>query len=94
MNIAEYSRHAEDIEKFRSATWASADCIAVVCPLCQSDLDIRQKGLTSPSGAPYAIPVIYLTQLIGIALGAQPDVLGMEKLMIDAVPLVRAKGLL
>ena len=81
-------------EILQSATRASADCIAVVCPLCQSNLDIRQKGLTSPSGAPYAIPVIYLTQLIGIALGARSGALGMEKLMIDAMPLLRAKGLL
>lgn len=78
----------------KSATRASADCIAVVCPLCQSNLDIRQKGLTDPSGASYAIPVIYLTQLIGIALGAQSGALGMEKLMIDAEPLFKAKGLL
>jgi heterodisulfide reductase subunit B len=55
---------------------------------------MRQKGLTNPSGAPYAIPVIYLTQLIGLALGAPSAALGMEKLMIDAGPLLRAKGLL
>lgn len=81
-------------EILQSATQASADCIAVVCPLCQSNLDVRQKGLNNPSGAPYAMPVIYLTQLIGIALGAQSDALGMEKLMIDARPLLQAKGLL
>jgi len=81
-------------EILQSATRASAECIAVVCPLCQSNLDVRQKGLNNPSGAPYALPVIYLTQLIGVALGAQSDALGMEKLMIDAGPLLRAKGLL
>jgi heterodisulfide reductase subunit B2 len=80
-------------EILKSATRASADCIAVVCPLCQSNLDIRQKDLTSPSGTPYAMPVVYLTQLIGIALGAQSGALGMEKLIIDAGPLLRAKEL-
>ena len=81
-------------EILESAARASADCIAVVCPLCQSNLDIRQKGLTNSSGAPYAMPVIYLTQLVGIALGAPSTALGMEKLMVDAEPLLRTKGLL
>ncbi len=80
-------------EIFKSATRASADCIVVVCPLCQSNLDIRQGELVGPSGGPYSMPVIYLTQLMGIALGAQTGTLGLDKLMVDAGALLRAKGL-
>lgn len=77
---------------FDSAKEAGADCIAVVCPLCQSNLDIRQKGLKDASGKPYDIPILYLTQLMGIAFGARLDDLGMEKLMVDPFPLLKEKA--
>ncbi len=81
-------------ELLASAKRAGADCIAVVCPLCQTNLDIRQGGLKDGDGRPYDLPVIYLTQLMGIALGASATDVALGKLMIDPVPLLKQKNLL
>jgi len=79
-------------ELLASAKRAGADCIAVVCPLCQTNLDIRQGGLKDGDGRPYDLPVIYLTQLMGIALGASAADVALGKLMVDPVPLLKRKN--
>ena len=81
-------------ELLASAKRAGADCIAVVCPLCQTNLDIRQGGLKDGDGRPYDLPVIYLTQLMGIALGASAADVALGKLMVDPVPLLKRKNLI
>jgi heterodisulfide reductase subunit B2 len=81
-------------ELLDSARRAGADCIAVVCPLCQTNLDIRQEGLKDGAGRPYNLPVIYLTQLMGIALGASATDVALGKLMVDPVPLLKRKNLI
>jgi len=58
---------------------SGADCIAVSCPMCQVNLDLRQKDMS----ARYDMPVLYITQLLGLGLGIAPDRLGMGRLMIS-----------
>jgi heterodisulfide reductase subunit B len=56
--------------------WAverGANCIVNVCPLCQANLD-----LLNLDRAQAKIPVLYFTQLIGLALGCSPEEVGME----------------
>lgn len=48
---------------------AGANAIAVACPLCQQNLDLRQEQINSVTGAKYNIPIIYFTQLLGLAFG-------------------------
>jgi heterodisulfide reductase subunit B len=57
-----------------------AHCIVTLCPLCQMNLDIYQPKVNSLFGTDYRIPVIYFTQLIGLALGSEPEELGMKRL--------------
>jgi heterodisulfide reductase subunit B len=51
---------------------AGADCIAVACPMCHSNLDGRQKGAVKRFGG-QTMPVLYITELIGMALGLEPQ---------------------
>jgi heterodisulfide reductase subunit B len=72
---------------------AGAECIAVACPMCQISLDVRQADMKKLLGKKYEMPVIYITQLLGIALGLLPKELGFDKLMVSpAVVLKRAKS--
>lgn len=48
---------------------AGAEAIAVACPLCHSNLDTRQKEIVLRAGAAYEIPIFYISELIGLALG-------------------------
>ena len=48
---------------------AGADCIAVSCPMCQVNLDLRQQDIKKQTGRDYSVPIVYITQLLGLGLG-------------------------
>ncbi len=48
---------------------SGAHAIVVACPLCQSNLDMRQPDIEKKSGRKYGIPVFYFTQLMALAFG-------------------------
>jgi len=66
------------------AVAAGADCIAVACPMCQASLDLRQKDMKKETGRDYKIPIVYVTQLLGLCLGLAPKELGLNRLMVPA----------
>ena len=66
------------------ACQAGADCIAVSCPMCQVNLDLRQQDINKQTGKNYHMPILYITQLLGLSLGLRPEALGFEKLMVPA----------
>jgi heterodisulfide reductase subunit B len=70
------------------AAEAGADCIVVACPMCQINLDMRQLDIKKQGGQDHNMPVLYITQLLGLALGMAPDQLGLNKLMIAPDPVV------
>jgi len=77
-----------------SAKAAGADCFMVACPLCHGNLDIRQKEIEGVYNTEYGLPVFYLTQLVGLAVGLGPDKLGLDAMMVNPFPLLKEKGLL
>lgn len=46
-----------------------ADCIIVACPLCQTNLDLRQKEIEKKYKEKFNIPILYFTELLGISFG-------------------------
>lgn len=55
-----------------------ADCLVTVCPLCQMNLDAYQKLVSKELGHPLQIPILYLTQLLGLAFGLPVESLGLK----------------
>ncbi|HEX74427.1 MAG TPA: disulfide reductase [Dehalococcoidia bacterium] len=55
-----------------------AQCIITPCPLCQTNLDAYQSRVNSKFKAHYNLPVLFTSQLIGIALGIDPISLGLN----------------
>ncbi|MDO5484407.1 MAG: CoB--CoM heterodisulfide reductase iron-sulfur subunit B family protein, partial [Desulfovibrionaceae bacterium] len=49
------------------------DALVTACPLCQMNLDLRQKQAAKAAGIRFNLPVPYFTQLLGLALGAPID---------------------
>jgi heterodisulfide reductase subunit B len=80
------ARSASIIEMARAA---GADCIAVACPMCQTSLDLRQKDMEK-TGKTFNMPVLYITQLVGLALGIAPAELGLNRLMVPPTPVLQA----
>ncbi len=72
---------------------AGVDCIATACPLCELNLDMRQKDIQAKRGHRYDLPVFYFTQLLGLAMGCSERELSLGSLFVDPRPLLRAKGL-
>jgi heterodisulfide reductase subunit B len=70
-------------EILRMAKLSGADCIAVACPLCQSNLDLRQADMERATGSAIGLPVFYFTQLLGRAFGLSDAALGIGKLITD-----------
>lgn len=77
-----------------SAKTAGADCIVVACPLCHGNLDIRQKEIEGMYEASYGLPIFYLTQLVGIALGIPVERLGLDALIVNPQKLLKEKELI
>jgi heterodisulfide reductase subunit B len=71
-----------------SARRTAADVICVACPMCHANLDLRQRELVGPEGAP--LPVVYLTQLLGLALGVPGEALGFDAHFVPVAPVVAA----
>jgi heterodisulfide reductase subunit B2 len=65
---------------------AGADAIAVACPMCHSNLDFRQSAMTRRGEA--EMPVVYLTELVGLALGIDPTELGLGRHFVSTLSLV------
>jgi heterodisulfide reductase subunit B len=60
---------------------SGADCIAVACPMCQINLDMRQDDIEKETGRRYNMPVMYITQLMGLCLGLTGKEVGLNRLI-------------
>jgi heterodisulfide reductase subunit B len=78
----------------RNAKAVGAEAVIVACPLCHVNLDSRQKQIEEEFGEDFDLPVIYLTQLMGLAFGVDPTELALQKHFVDPFPLLQKKGFL
>ncbi len=53
------------------ARTVGAEALVATCPLCHTNLDLNQDKLKVEKGRHYGLPVFYITDLLGIALGCQ-----------------------
>ena len=65
-----------------------ADCIAVTCPLCQMNVDTYQGRVNEAYGTSFHIPVVYFTQLMGVAFGIGAEDLGLQRGTVPAAALL------
>ncbi|HEY3320931.1 MAG TPA: CoB--CoM heterodisulfide reductase iron-sulfur subunit B family protein [Planctomycetota bacterium] len=66
-----------------NAAAEGAVVFAVACPMCQSNLDLRQHNVNQRYGTKYKIPVLYITQWIGLCMGMSPRELGLHQNFVD-----------
>ena len=59
-----------------------ANAIIVACPMCHSNLDMRRSHINSYLKMKTDIPVLYITQAIGLAVGVDKNELGIKRLFI------------
>lgn len=73
----------------RTAVDFGADAVAVACPLCHMNLDLRQDQAAAACGTSFAIPVLYFTQFMGLAMGLTEEELGLDKLCVSLAALLQ-----
>lgn len=71
-----------------------ADCIMVACPLCHVNLDLKQKDIEKQYGQELNMPILYFTQLIGLALGLDAKTLSLDSHFVDTLGLLKEKGII
>lgn len=76
----------------KNASDYEADVIVTVCPMCQLNLDAYQNGVNRFFKTDYKIPILYFTQMMGLAFGIPPAELGIGKEMVDARPALAKIG--
>ncbi len=74
-----------------SAKDAGADVLVTPCPLCQMQLDMYQPDAQKRFEESIRMPILHLPQLIGLALGFEPEELAIQRHIIDAIPMLQAK---
>ena len=70
-----------------SAATAESSPIGTPCPLCQMQLDIYQDNAQEQHNSKARLPVLHLSQLVGLALGLPAKQLGLDYNVIDATKL-------
>jgi len=71
-----------------------ADVIAVACPLCHVNLDMRLAEVEKAFKTSLKMPVLYFTQLLGLAMGASAKELGLGKVIVSPMNMLREKKLI
>ena len=63
----------------RDAVARKAEAIVVACPMCHSNLDLRRGAIDRALGSSNDLPVLFITQVIGMALGLPHEALGLAR---------------
>lgn len=86
--------HKLSARLFEAAVEAGAECLVTDCPLCQSNLDTRQRDIEAERGKRFDLPVFYLTELMALAFGDGRTGRWWKRHFVDPTPLLQSKGLL
>jgi heterodisulfide reductase subunit B len=67
----------------KQAKEAGAQCMVVACPMCQMALDAYQSQAERQLGERVNMPILYFTQLMGLAMGIDQGRLGLSRLFVS-----------
>lgn len=65
------------------AGYRGAEAIIVACPMCHSNLDMRRPDINKYWEKKFEIPVLFVTQAIGLALGLSPEKVGLKRHFVE-----------
>ena len=71
-----------------SAAESGAQCITTPCPVCQINLDAYQSKVNRRFNTNFRLPILFIPQLIGLALGISSKVLGLGTNIVSPKPVL------
>jgi succinate dehydrogenase / fumarate reductase, cytochrome b subunit len=78
----------ELLQPIEQATAAGADAMVTPCPLCHLSLDAWQSKLRARTGKDFAMPILHLSQLIGVAAGLRDSELKFKRHVVPVTPVL------
>jgi succinate dehydrogenase / fumarate reductase, cytochrome b subunit len=78
----------ELIQPLVEAKEAGADAMVTPCPLCHLSLDAWQLKLHKTTGRDFQMPILHLSQLIGVAAGLEESELKFKRHVVSVQPVV------
>ena len=75
-----------------SATSGGAQIAVTPCPMCQMNMDVYQGKVNKDLGTNFALPILFFTQLMGIAFGLPPVALGLKHCVVSPNQALAAYG--
>lgn len=73
---------------------AGADCLVTSCPMCQTNLDTRMKEISKEFSRDFYIPVLFFSELIGLALGSRDVKKWFRRHLVNPTKVLKERGLL
>jgi heterodisulfide reductase subunit B2 len=80
-------------EKLDDILSSGANAIGLVCPFCSVMYDSNQKGVESRFGKNYGLPVFYLSQVLGLAMGMDRKEVGLNMNVVKPAELLNSLNL-
>lgn len=71
-------------EILEAAVSNKAEVLVTTCPMCQMNLEAYQGRINEVFGTSYRLPIVYFTQLLGLALGFSPEEMLLDRMVVDA----------
>ena len=71
-----------------------ADALVTPCPLCHLNLDAQQFDAAKVIERKLEVPILHVPQLIGLAMGLDPEALGLNRHVVSTKPLLEKVGAL
>jgi succinate dehydrogenase / fumarate reductase, cytochrome b subunit len=78
----------ELIQPIEQAMEAGADAMVTPCPLCHLSLDAWQSKLRAATGKDFRMPILHLSQLVGVAAGLEESELKFKRHVVSVTPVL------
>lgn len=72
-------------EIMKDAADRDAEVMVVACPMCHSNLDMRRPEINRYLSRKITMPVLYISQVLGLALGIDAKTLGINRHMTEVI---------
>jgi len=80
-------------DKMISARDANANCLVTNCPACHTQFDVQLIGMRDENEESLELPALFVTQILGLAMGINQEPLGLELNRISLDPIADILGI-
>ncbi|MEW6113738.1 MAG: CoB--CoM heterodisulfide reductase iron-sulfur subunit B family protein [Thermodesulfobacteriota bacterium] len=78
---------------FEAAQEAGGEVLVTCCPMCQANLDLREREIEHEMKTSFEMPVMYISELVAIAMQLPETRTWWRKHLVDPLPMLKSKGL-